>query len=89
MDVLQNRLGYVVDSKVMNPCEYANVPQNRERIFVVGFDPKQVKIPKKSIPNGSLLFDFPQKIELKRSIHDIIDDSFADDKFFYDKNHIY
>ena len=34
MDVLENRLGYVVDTKIMNPCEYANIPQNRERIFI-------------------------------------------------------
>ncbi len=89
MDVLQNRLGYVVDSKVMNPCEYANVPQNRERIFIVGFDPNQLKIPKKSFSNGIFEFTFPEKTELKRSIHDIIDDSVSDEKLFYKQNHIY
>ena len=89
IDVLQNRLGYVVDSKVMNPCEYADVPQNRERIFIVGFDPKQVNIPKKSISNGTFIFEFPEKTELKRSIHDIIDDSVSDEKLFYGKTHIY
>lgn len=89
MDVLQNRLGYIVDSKVMNPCEYADVPQNRERIFIVGFDPNQLKIPKKSFSNGIFEFTFPEKTELKRGIHDIIDDSVSDKKLFYKENHIY
>ena len=30
-------LGYKYISKVMNACEYGNVPQNRERIYIVGF----------------------------------------------------
>ncbi len=32
-------LGYIVYHKVMNVMEYANVPQNRQRIFIVCFDP--------------------------------------------------
>ncbi len=35
-------LGYIVFSKVMNAMDYANIPQNRERIFIVCFDPTQV-----------------------------------------------
>ena len=62
MDVLQNRLGYIVGSKIMNPCEYANVPQNRERIFIVGFDPNQVEIPQENFHNGQFNFPFPEKI---------------------------
>ena len=89
MDVLQNRLGYVVDSKVMNPCEYANVPQNRERIFIVGFDPKQIKISKKYFTEGVFKFNFPERIELKKSIHEIIDDSVSDERLFYNPGHLY
>ena len=29
--------GYHIDSKIMNTMEYGNLPQNRERIFIVGF----------------------------------------------------
>lgn len=29
--------GYYVTEKVLNTCEYGNIPQNRERIFIVGF----------------------------------------------------
>lgn len=84
MDVLKNRLGYVVDSKVMNPCEYANVPQNRERIFIVGFDPKQVQVSKEKF-----VFDFPTPVKLSKSIHDIIDDSIETENLFYKEGHLY
>ncbi len=68
-------LGYVVYHQVMNAMEYANVPQNRERIFIVCFDPKQV-------PNHST-FKFPEKEELTRSVKDCIDYNMKDSKFFY------
>ncbi len=89
MDVLQNRLGYVVDSKVMNPCEYANVPQNRERIFIVGFDPKQVNISSENLTDTVFNFAFPEKTELTKTIHSIIDDSVEDEKLFYKEGHLY
>lgn len=70
-------LGYVVYHKVMNAMEYANIPQNRERIFIVCFDPKQV-------PNHKD-FSFPEKEELTKSIKDCIDYSIKEKKFFYTK----
>lgn len=89
MDVLRNRLGYVVDSKIMNPCEYANVPQNRERIFIVGFDPKQVKIHQENFHDGQFEFPFPGKVNLTKNIHDVIDDSVETENLFYKENQIY
>ena len=89
MDTLQNKLGYIVDSKIMNPCEYANVPQNRERIFIIGFDPKQVKIPSTNLKNNIFQFNFPEKTKLTKNIHTIIDDSIDDEKLFYKEGHLY
>ena len=92
MDVLKNRLGYKVDSKVMNPCEYANVPQNRERIFIVGFDPNQIDITEANFEDGEFHFPFPEKIKLTKNIHSVIDDSLEDEKnqnLFYKEGHIY
>lgn len=83
MDVLKNRLGYTVFSKVMNPCEYANVPQNRERIFIVGFNPEKLKLPE------NFEFQFPEKQELTRTIHDIVDDTIDDEKLFYRQGQLY
>ncbi len=68
-------LGYIVYHKVMNAMEYANVPQNRERIFIVCFDPLQV-------PNH-MDFCFPDKEPLERTIHDCIDYSNREKKLFY------
>ena len=68
-------LGYVVYHKVMNAMDYANVPQNRERIFIVCFDPKQV-------PNHTD-FSFPEKEKLTRTVKDCIDTKVAEQKFFY------
>lgn len=68
-------LGYVVYHKVMNAMEYANVPQNRERIFIVCFDPIQV-------PNHSS-FAFPEKEKLTKTIADCIDYRETDPKLFY------
>ena len=47
-------LGYKVYHKVLNAMEYANVPQNRERIIIVAFDPNQVQ----DYEN----FNFPEQI---------------------------
>lgn len=89
MDVLKNRLGYVVDSKVMNPCEYANVPQNRERIFIVGFDPNQINISQENFIDEEFHFDFPHKVELTKNIHSVIDDAIETENLFYKPGHIY
>lgn len=71
-------LGYVVYHQVMNAMEYANVPQNRERIFIVCFDPVQV-------PNHAD-FTFPKKEALTRTIADCIDYSVTDRNLFYGDN---
>ena len=68
-------LGYVVYHKVMNSMHYANVPQNRERIFIVCFDPNQVK--------NHHQFSFPERTELTHTIHDCIDPEINDKALFY------
>lgn len=66
--------GYYIKWKVLNGKDYGNVPQNRERIYVVGFDNKE----------DYLKFDFPEPIELKKSIKDIIDfNGQYDEKYYY------
>ena len=58
----------------MNTAEYANIPQNRERIFIVAFDPKQVENYKQ--------FKFPEEIKLTKTIHDILEQGKQDDKYY-------
>lgn len=68
-------LGYRVFYKVLNSMVHANIPQNRERIIIVGFDPEQVREYEK--------FSFPEKCELTKTIHDCIDYSNDDESLFY------
>mgnify|MGYP004699831439 FL=1 len=83
IDVLESRLGYKVFYKVMNPCEYANIPQNRERIFIVGFNPEKLVLP------DNYEFPFPEKQKLTKTIHDVINPEIDDEKLFYKPGHIY
>ncbi len=76
-DELTNR-GYHIKYKVLNSAEYANVPQNRERIYIIGF--KDKKIYEK--------FDFPKPKKLTKTIKDLIDNT-ADEKFYYNKSKYY
>lgn len=42
IEILEKKLGYKVYSSILNSMTHANIPQNRERIFIIAFDPKQV-----------------------------------------------
>lgn len=79
--ILEEKLEYKIFHKVLNTMEYANIPQNRERIFIVAFDPNQV-------PNFED-FEFPEKIELTKTIHDFLEKGKQDDYFYYQKEHKY
>lgn len=71
---------YYLKDTVLNTADYANIPQNRERFFLVAFSDKK----------QFCYFEFPGKISLTTTIYDFIDDNKVDDKFYYtDKNFIY
>lgn len=66
--------GYHIKYQVLNAKEYGNTPQNRERIYVIGFKDKE------AYKN----FDFPSPVPLTESIHSIIDfDSPVDERYYY------
>lgn len=68
--------GYYIKWKVLNSKDYGNVPQNRERIYVVGFRNKA----------DYDAFTFPKPIRLTKTIHDIIDfHNKKDEKYYYRK----
>lgn len=81
LEILEDKLKYKVSHKVLNTMTHANVPQNRERIFVVAFDPNQV-------PNYGN-FQFPEEIKLTKTIHDILDKNKQEDKYYYSETHQY
>ncbi|WP_333694009.1 DNA (cytosine-5-)-methyltransferase [Flavobacterium sp.] len=81
IEILEEKLGYKVYSKILNSSTHANVPQNRERIFIVAFDPKQVKNYSK--------FRFPEPIPLTKTIHDFLEKGKQNDSLYYKKEHPY
>ena len=81
IEILEEKLGYKTYSSVLNSMTHANVPQNRERIFIVAFDPNQVE-------NYSN-FKFPEKIELTKNIHNILEKGKQEEKYYYSKDHKY
>ena len=66
--------GYAVKYQVLNSMEYGDVPQNRERIYIVAFRDKEL------YKN----FEFPKPIALDRNLEDVISyTDRVDDKFYY------
>ncbi|NTW23022.1 DNA (cytosine-5-)-methyltransferase [Candidatus Falkowbacteria bacterium] len=72
-DVLRDA-GYFMKAQVLNSMEYGNVPQARERIYIVGF----------RSPRKLMNFRFPDKKPLTKSLFSILEKN-VDGKFYYDK----
>jgi DNA (cytosine-5)-methyltransferase 1 len=70
--------GYHVRYKIMNTCEYSNIPQNRERIYIIAFKHRTV------YDN----FTFPNKIKSLKPIHSLLEEEVAD-CFYYKNSSIY
>ncbi len=79
LEKLEKELGYFVKVKVLNTMEYANLPQNRERIYIVGF------LDEKSYES----FSFPDKLKLTKTIHDCLEKNEVDDKYYYNNKPLY
>lgn len=71
-------LGYHLKYKVLNSKDYGNLPQNRERIYVVGF--KNAK--------HWLRFQFPKQVSLTYSFRDLLEDD-VDDIYYYNDKPLY
>lgn len=77
LDTLEH-LWYYVKYDILNTYEYWDLPQNRERIYIVGF------LNKYSYER----FSFPEKIPLTKTIKDIIEDE-TDKNYFYEWKNLY
>ena len=65
---------YKFHYEILNAMEYGNVPQNRERVYIVAF--RNEKDFEK--------FSFPEKISLTKKLQDIIDfENPVDEKYYY------
>ena len=65
---------YQVTDLVMNTKDYANIPQNRERIYIVGFKNKK----------AFNQFQFPDKTPLLKTVDDCLEKEPIDDKYYYE-----
>lgn len=66
--------GYHVSHQVLNASEYGNIPQNRERIYIVCFKDEQ----------AHKRFVFPEKTPLTKRISDLLEDEKTiEPRYFY------
>lgn len=69
--------GYFVKYQVLNAKDFGNIPQNRERIYIVAFKSKQ----------AYQRFEFPAPIKLTTKLTDVIDfDKKVNARFYYSEN---
>ncbi|CAN5332560.1 DNA (cytosine-5-)-methyltransferase [soil metagenome] len=72
LSVLRNDLGYFVPEPEIKNAKYFGVPQNRERIFIVGFR-SDLAITE---------FEYPQSKEIKKTISDILENNVVDARYY-------
>lgn len=65
-------LGYHIKHKILNTMDYGNIPQNRERIYIVGF--KNLEVANK--------FSFPRPVKLTIKITDLLEKE-VPEKYYY------
>lgn len=85
-----DNLGYSVIYKVMNTSDYTEIPQTRERIFIIGFkgesDFNKAELFKKDDTPCSDSFIFPEKTENTKSIKQMLSKVKVDKKYYYTAN---
>ncbi len=72
------KLGYYIKDAVLNAKDYSNIPQNRERIYIVGFNDYKAYFE----------FNFPPKIKLTIKAQDILEKK-IDDYYYYNSKKIW
>ena len=77
-NILEKRLKYHIKTEVLNSMTHGNMPQNRERIFIVGFKDKK----------KAEAFEFPKEMELTRSFKEFVAGE-ADGKYYYNNKPLF
>ena len=76
-ETLKN-LGYYMNARVLNSMEYGDIPQNRERIYIVGFKNKTY----------ADNFSFPEPKKLTKKIADLLEKN-VPEKYYYNGKPLY
>lgn len=69
---------FSVDPAVLNTKDYGNIPQTRERIYIVSFNKKKQKG-----EEYARNFKFPDPIPLTKTIWDLIEKEPVDERYYY------
>ena len=69
------QFGYIVRYKVMKASDYCDIPQNRDRIYIVAFRDYE----------DSLKFNFPEEVKTNKPLNEFIDYSKHDDSYYYNE----
>jgi len=89
VDQLRHRGYAVLDPVVLNSMKHGGVPQNRERVFIVGFRndlPVARKISSDAGPlfsRGKSPFRWPKEVAPKTRLQDLLSVTGVDEKYFY------
>jgi DNA (cytosine-5)-methyltransferase 1 len=70
--------GYFLRHATLNSKLHANIPQNRERVFIVGFRDE----------TAAMEFKFPGEVELSKTIHDCLESGVVGDDYYYDERYL-
>lgn len=76
-------MNYSVYTQVLNSKAFGNIPQNRERIYIVAF----LKDKNRNDIYGQY-FKFPNPIKLKTKVEDLVDDVEVAPRYYYGKEKV-
>lgn len=72
--------GYCFKHDVLNTMAYGNLPQNRERVYIVAFRDEAQNV----------AFRFPAELPLERTVADVLEEGQVEDYFYYTpENYMY
>lgn len=85
-NTLVEKLGYSFIPFVLSAHQHGNIPQNRERIYIVGFKDEAFAIKKDTCTNRFLI---PHSIDLTLSYRNMLVYNKQDDKYYFSEDHKY
>jgi len=79
-NVIENDLGYSFNYCMLSAHKHGNIPQSRERLYMVGFKDKE---------HRDVFFRPPIRLKLDSKIEDFLEKGKQDDKYYFTKDHKY
>ena len=82
---------YTFSYFILNTCSYGNIPQNRERIYIIGFDKTAQQLENVNSCDQYDLQNFlhPKKVTLTKTVQDLLEKQVLDNKYYYNNTKYY